>query len=162
MREGNLNHKRSSTPVPCGAGWNGIAVPGIIKLVIRVRPPPAHRVASASMRDVVSSSIVPGRSGDVVYLVLDDFGPIGKAYRETDPDEADEKAIIDNLISGQYSHPQRVIAFSLTEGFARDVTADVALKVLKRALAEAWTLPQATRELVERVICADVPAEVRG
>jgi hypothetical protein len=114
------------------------------------------------MRDVQSSSIAPGRSGDVIYLVLDDFGPIGKAYREADPNQADETAIIDNLISGQYSHPQRVVAFSLVEGFARDVTADVAHKVLKRALAESWALPQATRELVERVICADVPAEVRG
>jgi hypothetical protein len=114
------------------------------------------------MRSVRSSSIAPGHPGDVVYLVLDDFGPIGKAYREADPEEADETAIIDNLISGQYSHPQRVVAFSLMEGFARDVTADVALKVLRRALAEAWTLPQATRELVERVICTDVPASVRG
>jgi hypothetical protein len=114
------------------------------------------------MRSVRSSSIAPGKPGDVVYLVLDGFGPIGKAYREADPDEAAETAIIDNLMSGQYSHPQRVIAFSLMEGFARDVTADVAIKVLKRALAESWALPQATRELVERVICADVPAEVRG
>ena len=98
----------------------------------------------------------------MVYLVLDDFGPIGKAYREADPDEADENAIVDNLISGEYSHPKRVVAFSVMEGFARDVTTDVALKVLKRAIAQGWTLPETTRELVERAIDADVPAEVRG
>jgi hypothetical protein len=113
------------------------------------------------MRSVRSSSIAPGRSGDVVYLVLDDFGPIGKAYRKADPGEADEKAIIDNLISGQYSHPQRVLAISLMDDFARDVTTDVALKVLKRAIAQGCKLPKATRELVERAIDTDVPAEVR-
>jgi hypothetical protein len=45
------------------------------------------------MRSVRSSSIVPGRSGDVIYLVLDDFGPIGQAYREADPGEPDESAM---------------------------------------------------------------------
>jgi hypothetical protein len=113
------------------------------------------------MRSVRSSSIAPGRSGDVVYLVLDDFGPIGKAFREADPCESNEKASIDNLISGQYAHPHRVVAFSLMEGFAHDVTTDVALKVLKRAIAQGWKLPKATRELVERAIDTDVPAEVR-
>ena len=85
----------------------------------------------------------------------------GKAYRKVDPGDADEKAIIDNLISGQYSHPQRVVAFSLMEDFARDVTTEVALKVLKRAIAQGLKLSKATRELVERAIDADVPAEVR-
>jgi hypothetical protein len=113
------------------------------------------------MRSLRSSSIAPGRSADVVYLVLDDIGPIGKAYREADPGEANEKAIIDNLISGQYSRPRRVVAISLMEGIAHDVTTDVALKVLKRAIARGWKLPKATRELVERAIDFDVPAAVR-
>jgi hypothetical protein len=113
------------------------------------------------MRSVRPSSIAPGRSGDVVYLVLDDFGPLGKAFREADPCESDEKAIIDNLISGQYSQPQRIVAFSLMEASALDVTTEVALKVLKRAIAQGLKLSKATRELVERAIDADVPAEVR-
>ena len=113
------------------------------------------------MRSVRSSSIAPGRSGDVIYLVLDDFGPIAQAYREANIGEADEKAIIDNLISGRYPHPQRVLAISLMGDFVRDVTTDVALKVLKRAIAQGWKLPKPTRELVERAIDGDVPAEVR-
>jgi hypothetical protein len=113
------------------------------------------------MRAVRSSSIVLGRPGDVVYLVLDDFGPIGQAYRDADPGEDDEDAIVGNLLSGPYSNPQRVVAFSLMEDWARDVTAGVALKVLDRALGEGLTLPRPTQELVERVIAADVPAEVR-
>jgi hypothetical protein len=113
------------------------------------------------MRAVQSSSIVPGRPGDVVYLVLDDFGPLGQAYREADPSEDDEAYVIHSLITARYSRPQRIVAFSVAEGWARDVTAEVARKVLGRALAQGWTLPKPTRELVERVIDADVPEEVR-
>jgi hypothetical protein len=109
------------------------------------------------MREVRSSTIAPGRSGDVIYLVLDNFGPIGQAYREADPGEADEVYVIHNLI-GQYSRPQRIIAFSVAQGWARDVTVEVARKVF----ATGETLPAPTRELVERVMDADVPAEVRG
>jgi hypothetical protein len=43
------------------------------------------------MRRVRSPSIAPGRSGDVVYLVLEDFGSIvAQAYREADPTEDNE------------------------------------------------------------------------
>jgi hypothetical protein len=113
------------------------------------------------MRSVRSSSIAPGRSADVVYLVLDDFGPIGQAYREADPANDDEQAIISNLLAGEYSRPQRIVAFSSIEEWARDVTTEVALKVLKEAIARGRKLPKATRELVERAIDADVPVEVR-
>jgi hypothetical protein len=112
------------------------------------------------MRDVRSSSIVPGRPGDVVYLVLDDFGSVGQAYREADPSEDDEAYVIHNLMTAQYSRPQRIVAFSVAEGWARDVTADVARKVLDRAIASGAMLPPTTRELVERAV-VDVPAAVR-
>jgi hypothetical protein len=42
------------------------------------------------------------------------------------------------------------------------VTTDVALKVLKQAVAKGWKLPKATCEFVERAIDGDVPTEVRG
>jgi hypothetical protein len=114
------------------------------------------------MREVRSSSIVPGRPGDVVYLVLDDFGPIGRAYREADPDEDDEAYVIHNLMTAQYSRPQRIVAFNVAEGWAGDVTAEVARKVVDHAIARGVMLPDTTRELVERAIDTDVPAEIRG
>jgi hypothetical protein len=72
------------------------------------------------MRAVRSSSIAPGRPRDVVYLVLDEFGPpIGQAYREADPGEDDEAYVIHNLMAAQYSRPQRIVAFSVAaEGWA--------------------------------------------
>src|SRR5215212_170910 len=71
-----------------------------------------------------SPSIVPGFDTDV-YLVLDDFGQLGRAYREADEQAADRETIIRNLISGEYSNPVRIIAFNTSEGWARDVTLEI-------------------------------------
>jgi hypothetical protein len=52
-----------------------------------------------------------------VHIVLNDFGPLGRAYVETDEAKADEATIIENILSGQYSHLIRVVAFNTAEGW---------------------------------------------
>ena len=49
--------------------------------------------------------LAPREPDVTVYIVLNDFGPLGSAYVETDEAEADEATIIENILSGQYSHP---------------------------------------------------------
>ena len=66
-----------------------------------------------------------------VYIVLNDFGPLGSAYVETDEAEADESTIVSNIIDGQYSNPVRVVALNTHEGWSRDVTEDIARKIIK-------------------------------
>src|SRR5258708_1090324 len=87
-----------------------------------------------------------------VYLVLDDFGALGSAYRETDAVKADLTTAVADLLSGQYRHPLRVVAFN-TNGWARDVSADIARKVLACTLELDHDLPAAVRDFVERA-CA--------
>ena len=65
-----------------------------------------------------SPSIVPGIDRDV-FLVLDDFGPMGYAWRETNVEDTDLEAVIQDLLEGQYSNPVRVIGFNLSEGWVR-------------------------------------------
>jgi hypothetical protein len=113
------------------------------------------------MRHAQSSSLTFAHDA-TVHIVLDDFGPLGRAYRETDEAQSDEQAIIENLLDGQYSRPRRVIAFNTIEGWARDVTADIARAVLKRAIAEDKTLPEATCELIEGELFLALSATVRG
>jgi hypothetical protein len=113
------------------------------------------------MRSVRSSSIAPGRPEGAVYLVLDDFGPHGQAYREADPRADNEQYILHNLLTGQYSKPQSIVAFNVAEGWCRDVTLEVSRKVMARTLERGLTLPDTTRAMVERAIGADVPAELR-
>ena len=40
-----------------------------------------------------------------VYIVLNDFGPLGRAYVETDETHANDTTIIEKILSGQYSQP---------------------------------------------------------
>lgn len=47
-----------------------------------------------------------------VYLVLDDLGKRGRAWREIDEARANEQALIDDILSGQYERPLRVVASS--------------------------------------------------
>jgi hypothetical protein len=71
-----------------------------------------------------------------VHIVLNDFGPLGRAYVETDEAKVDEASIVENILSGQYSSPLRVFAFNAVEGWATDVTEDIAIAVLSRARSE--------------------------
>src|SRR5258705_9563762 len=92
-------------------------------------------------------SLVP--SFDVtVYLVLDDFGNIGRAYREADEARCDIDNIIACMLIGEYTKPVRVVAFNTAEGWSRDVSEEVAWEVLMRASHQGLTLPDATHDFV--------------
>jgi hypothetical protein len=82
-----------------------------------------------------------------VHLVLNDFGKLGRSYLETDEERVDLETIIHNLVVGEYSNPKRVVAFNTAEGWARDVSEDVAWEILKRA-EQGTPLPQATHDFV--------------
>jgi hypothetical protein len=72
-----------------------------------------------------------------IHLVLEDLGSrFGRVYCETGEAEADEATVVGNILDGLYERPVQVIAFNASAGWARDVTADIALAVLKRARME--------------------------
>jgi len=57
-------------------------------------------------------SIIPANRLDRdMYLVLEDFSS-GAAWRETDEDRTDYRTLISDLLTGQYDHPLRVVAFA--------------------------------------------------
>jgi hypothetical protein len=101
-----------------------------------------------------SPSIVPGIDRDV-YLVLDDFGRMGCAWRETNVEDTDLEAVIDDLLEGQYSNPVRIIGFNLSEGWVRDVSEQVARKVQQRCADEGSELPYSLHQLVEQAIALE-------
>ena len=103
--------------------------------------------------------LVPGQPAfDVtVHIVLNDFGPLGRAYVEADEAKADEATIIENILSGQYSHPVRVVAFNTAEGWACDVTEDIARAVWSKARSEYRPIGKVAQEFLERALGADAP-----
>ena len=88
-----------------------------------------------------SPSIVPGIDRDV-YLVLDDFGRIGCAWRETNVEDAQLESVINDLLEGQYSNPVRVIGFNTADGWSRDVSEHVAREVRQRCSDQDLDLPE--------------------
>ena len=83
-------------------------------------------------------SIVPNENDQTVYLVADDFGKPGRAWVEADYESTDLETVIQDLLSGQYTNPIRVIAFNTAERWSEDVSADVAHELRRRCdLADA-------------------------
>jgi hypothetical protein len=85
-------------------------------------------------------SIVP-TDDQSVYLVMDDFGKHGRAWRETDAEQIDLETIVTDLLEGQYSNPVRVVGFNAAEGWARDVSEDVAAEIRHRCDLQATEVP---------------------
>jgi hypothetical protein len=95
-------------------------------------------------------SIVPSGFEQTVYLVLDDFGPLGRAYCETDPARADLETTITDLMSGQYGDPVRVVAFNTAERWAEDASEDIAREILRRFDLAGDELPSSLEAFVEQ------------
>ena len=94
------------------------------------------------------ASLVPSLDVDV-HLVLCDFGRSGLAYVETDPTKADATTIVRNLLQGQYERPVRVVALNADEGWARDVSENIAAKIREVAQREGRDLTSGTRAFIE-------------
>ena len=79
-----------------------------------------------------SPPLAPGFDFET-YIVLDDLGKLGRAYREVDEEYADRATVIRDISNGQYSNPVRVVSFNTAEGWSRDVTEDIAREILDLA-----------------------------
>jgi hypothetical protein len=100
-------------------------------------------------------TLVPSHDSPV-HIVLDDFGEDGRIYRETSEDQADFDTVVEDLLTGQYKAPVRVVAFHPAEGWARDVTKEVARAAHKRATQQDRRIPPALRTLIEEVTGASL------
>jgi hypothetical protein len=94
-------------------------------------------------------SIVPNGNDQNVYLVVDDFGPNGRAYRETDVEAADLETVILDLLEGQYRSPVRVIAFNIAEGWSQDASEDIAHELLRRCDLQLRDIPSGIQDFVD-------------
>jgi hypothetical protein len=86
-------------------------------------------------------SIVPSSDDQDACLVVNDFGRRGRAYCETDVEATDLETVIQDLLDGQYSNPVRVVSFNTGEGWARDISADVAEELRRRCELEIREVP---------------------
>ena len=94
-------------------------------------------------------SIVPDGNDQNVYVVLDDFGRKGRAYRETDVERADLEAVIMNMLEGQYQNPVRVVGFNTAEKWSQDVSDDVAHELRRRCDLQLRDVPFYLEDFIE-------------
>ena len=94
-------------------------------------------------------SIVPA-SPETAYIVEDDFGPrIGRSFRETDSVHCDRETTLQDLMTGQYNDPVRVVAFNIREGWSRDVSYEFAVELQRRADIDGRELIGTLADFVE-------------
>jgi hypothetical protein len=67
-----------------------------------------------------------------VYIVLDDFGSLGRAWRETAEAGANRVTLVRNPLDGHYENPARIVGFNTSEGWSRNVTVDIADELRRR------------------------------
>jgi hypothetical protein len=102
------------------------------------------------MRRPWTPSIVPNGNDQTVYIVVDDFGLNGRAYRETDVEAADLETVILGLLEGEYRNPFRVVAFNTAEGWSQDASADIAQELRRRCDLQLRDVPSTLEDFVER------------
>src|SRR3982074_453217 len=95
-------------------------------------------------------SIVPTEADQTVYLVADDFGKIGRAWREADYETNDLETVIQDLLTGQYKNPIRVVAFNTAERWSEDVSADVAQELRRRCDLQMRDVPFFLQDFTDR------------
>jgi hypothetical protein len=95
-------------------------------------------------------SIVPNEADQTVYLVADDFGKTGRAWREADIETTDLETVITDLLTGQYNNPIRVVAFNTAERWSEDVSADVSQEIRRRCDLQMRDVPFFLQDFTDR------------
>ena len=68
-----------------------------------------------------------------LYFVICDYGlKLGRAYNDTDPEEADRETVIAALIDGDYFKPIRIMAVDTHAYSLRDATAEIIDEIARR------------------------------
>lgn len=84
-----------------------------------------------------------------VYLVLDTFGEMRLAWRETDDADTERATLVRDLLDGQYEDPVRIVAFNTAKGWSRDATEDIADELLEYC-ADLDEIPVYLQDFLER------------
>ena len=95
-----------------------------------------------------SPGMVPYGADETVYLVVDSFSD-GTVYRETEIEKADLETIVDDLMSGQYNSPVRIVAFNTLEHWSEDVSSDIAAEIQMRCDIEGAPVPEHLTDFVQ-------------
>jgi hypothetical protein len=95
-------------------------------------------------------SIVPNETDQTVYLVASDFGKLGRAWVEADYETTDLETVIQDLLTGQYTNPIRVVAFNTADRWSEDVSIDIAHELRHRCDLQQRDIPFFLQDFCDR------------
>ena len=95
-----------------------------------------------------SPTTVPYGADQTVYLVIDRFSS-GSVYRETEIERADLETITNDLLSGQFNDPIRVVAFNTLEHWSQDVSSEIAREIQTRCDIQGEAVPDHLQDFVD-------------
>jgi len=114
------------------------------------------------MRDTNRSPIiVPYGADQTSYLVVDRLHAGGAVQPEAELERTDLATIIDDLMSGQFNDPVRVIAFNTLEHWASDVSAEVAAEIQTRCDIDGEPVPEHVADFVKCHAASVAPSALR-
>jgi hypothetical protein len=93
---------------------------------------------------------VPNENDHTVYLVANDFGKPGRAWAEAEYEKTDLEAVIQDLLTGQYSNPIRVVAFNTAERWSEDVSAEIVKELRLRCDLQMRDIPFFLQDFTDR------------
>lgn len=102
------------------------------------------------MRNDWTPSLVPDGRDRNVYLVADDLGRLGGVWAEAGINRTDLEGIIQDLLTGQFKSPIRVVAFNTSEKWSEDVSADIAQELRRRCDLQQRDVPFFLQDFVDR------------
>jgi hypothetical protein len=95
-------------------------------------------------------SIVPNENDQTVYLVAEDFGKPGSAWSEAGYERTDLATLIQDLLTGQYREPIRVVVFNTAERWSEDISEDVAHELRRRCDLQMRDIPFFLQDFTDR------------
>jgi hypothetical protein len=81
---------------------------------------------------------------------MDDLGRLGRVWREADVEATGYETVVLDLLEGQYKNPLGIFCFNPTEGWSRDVSADVAHEIRRRCDLQLRDVPFFLQDFVGR------------
>jgi len=94
-------------------------------------------------------SLVPLYEDNNVYVVLDELVTFGRVWRELSEEAANEQTVLNLIADGEFRRPARVVVFNSAEGWCRDDTVAIGLKLLEMS-RQGRALGPAAIDFVER------------
>jgi hypothetical protein len=96
----------------------------------------------------------PASPDQMLYFVKADFGRLGKAFVETDPDRNSRLQVVADIFTGEIRSALQVLECNPVEGTCRDVTEDIARDVYAHVHDRGEQCPAHLRDFIDLTLGA--------